>query len=514
MRSWIPFLSLLLFSSLAAAQDFRDGDEIWTAAPSPAAEGVVVSRPNGLAFTARVDRYGLVRLAPGVDAQATFRALGLVPVAQIAPGLRIWRVTDARGGDGLALAARLLPHTGRGQPLVDAIPDWLLAHRATSIHVPPNDTLYSGQWFLQRIGIEDAWRLTTGSTATTVVVVDSGCDMLHPDLVANLDQGLDVIDGDTDPTPPAGEAEAEHGTACAGLVAAATDNALGIAGTCPECRLRCVRLLGAPGSLVPMSADIMAFQFALDTDAAVVSNSWGFVGHTTVPAMLAAIVTQVITGGRGGRGALVLFASGNDDRVLANDELEAVPGVITVGATNNFDEATAYSNRGDALDVVAPTGTTTTDISGAGGADPGDYTTSFSGTSSACPVAAGVAGLLVTAAPLRTGGELSDALISTAVQSPFATPDAMGHDQTYGYGLIDAAHAVRRALGMPEPTPDAGVPDSGTLDSGDRGDAGPPAATGGCNCQITPLTDRVRGWVGVSFLMGCAAIARSRRRRD
>ena len=189
----------------------------------------------------------------------------------------------------------------------------------------------------------------------------------------------------------------------------------------------------------------------------------------------------MITTGRSGLGALVLFAAGNDDRELQPYEIENVAGVITVGAVNNFDEATAYSNRGEAVDVVAPTGTLTTDLTGAAGEDPTDYTGNFGGTSSACPVAAGVAGLLVSAAPASSGAELADALIQTARPSIFGMPDARGHDVTYGYGRIVPAAALRRALGVPEPQPDAGAP---ILDAG--ADGGPPAVSpGGCGCAIT-----------------------------
>ena len=86
-----------------------------------------------------------------------------------------------------------------------------------------------------------------------------------------------------------------------------------------------------------------------------------------VPDMLRTIIESVVDTGRGGLGALVLFASGNDDRELLDYELEAVRGVITVGATTNFDEATPYSNYGASVDIVAPTGTLSTDITGADG---------------------------------------------------------------------------------------------------------------------------------------------------
>src|SRR6185436_10257003 len=118
--------------------------------------------------------------------------------------------------------------------------------------------------------------------------------------------------------------------------------------------------------------------------------SWGFTTATPVPKPLADAIQLVHEQGRGGLGALVVFAAGNDDRLLGAGELEAVPGVTTVGAVNNFDEVAQFSNHGPSLAVVAPTGTLSTDISGSDGDNPGDYIASFGGTSSACPIVAGI----------------------------------------------------------------------------------------------------------------------------
>lgn len=464
------------------AELVRDGAGVWQVRRDGAdPTRVTATAPTGGVLRGRVDEHALIRVAPGLDPRAVMRSLDVVPEREVSPTLRAWRVVDARGGDGLALAARLRGSAGPGRPLVDAIPDWIVPQRTRSITIPPNDSRYAGQWYLDRIHIEEAWQLSSGDASTTIVIVDSGCDGAHVDLAGHLDPGRDVIDMDDDPTPSSAPSDA-HGTSCAGLAAAETDNGEGIAGTCPECRLRCVRLLSESVPAVAISADLEAFQFALDVDAAVVSNSWGFVEPTPIPDSLRAILETLVDDGRGGRGALVLFASGNDDRELFDYELEAVRGVITVGAVNNFDEATSYSNRGAAVDVVAPTGTLTTDVSGAGGTDPGDYTSAFGGTSSSCPVAAGVAGLLVSAVPDASGADLAAALVETARPSPFATPDADGHDLLYGYGRIDPPAALRRALGIPEPGPDAGAGEAdagaGEVDAG----AAPPPSDEGCSC--------------------------------
>jgi subtilisin family serine protease len=367
----------------------------------------------------------------------------------------------------------------------------------------PNDPRFPGQWYFANLEMQDAWGITLGDPNTTIVVIDSGCDLQHPDLVAKLDPGIDVVSGDNDPSYDLANSGAAHGTACAGLAGASTDNSEGIAGACPECRLRCVRMLS--DSPIPVSAEIEAFQFALDVGAAVISNSWGYKYPTPVPTTLADAIQNVFQNGRGGKGAMVLFSAGNDDRVIADDELQAAAGVLCIGAINNFDDHTSFTNSGNAIDLVAPTGTLTADISGSAGDDPGDYMSLFGGTSSACPVAAGIAGLLVSAAPDRTSAELYDVLIQTARPAPYAVPDAMGHDQVFGYGIVDPVSALQELLG---------IPDAGAGGSGGAGITPEPHATNddaACGCSV-PGGAAEQGMTALPYA-AMMVLARVRRRR-
>ncbi|HEY8430608.1 MAG TPA: S8 family serine peptidase [Sandaracinaceae bacterium] len=498
-------LTLALLPALAAAQLapapvgpiepallLRDGPHRFRVARDASDPSrVVATRDDGAVLEARVDAHALVRLEPGTDLSAH----EVEVVRAVAPSIGVYRVRDRRGGDGLDLALRLAGVPG----VIDAIPDWRVPHVRRDVAIPPDDPRYPGQWYLERIDIEEAWAISDGDPSVTIVIVDSGCDLAHPDLAAVMDPGLDVVDGDGDPSPGPARGD-EHGTACAGLAAAIGDNGEGIAGTCPECRLRCVRLLDGAAAETPISADIEAFQFALDTGAAVVSNSWGFALPVPVPDMLRAIIEAVVDDGREGRGAVVLFAAGNDDREIFDYEIQAVRGVLTVGATNNFDEAAQFSNRGAAVDLVAPTGTLTTDIAGPAGADPGDYTATFGGTSSSCPIAAGVAGLMIAAAPEASGEAVAAALIDTAIQSPYATPDDRGHDLLYGYGRIAPAAALRSLLGLSDPDADAGAPIDGGAGEG---------AASGCGCRAAPRTEPA----ALAVLLSWVAVLRPRRRR-
>jgi serine protease len=412
--------------------------------------------------------------------------------------------------------------TARRVGLVDVSPNLPLERRPQATDGPPNDPLYGGQWYLDRIQIEDAWRVTTGTSAITVVVIDNGCDATHPDLRGKLDPGLDVVDGDDDPSPGGSGRGDNHGTACASIVGAQTDDDIGMAGACPECRLRCVRMLS--DGPVGADADVRAMGFALDVGAAVVSNSWGFRRATQVPRALGVAIRALTTRGRDGLGAVVVFAAGNDDRALGAGELYDIDGVVTVGALTLFDEAAPFSNFGAALDVTAPAGTLAADLVGPAGDAPGDYTDLFGGTSAAAPVVAGVFGLLASYAPDAPAETLIAAALESTRRAPFARPDDRGHDPTYGFGIIAPGPALARLGAVP--VLDAGVgPDLGAApdateprdagiapDASAQVDAGaaPEPAGEGCGCRSVTGSDAT--WPGAAAFAAAWVVRRRRRR--
>lgn len=408
----------------------------------------------------------LIKLnAPVTD--ETWSALGVEPVRLAHARLGWWVVRGKPGEDCIDVASRLTtespqsvePHRLAKHRLEKrhlekhrVVPNFAVTRRRHAAAEAPNDPQFGGQWYLDedRLDILAAWGRTMGDETVSIGVVDNGCDYDHPDLMNKLDGGIDVVDEDDDASHAASSLGNNHGTACAGLIAAETNNEIGIAGVCPHCRLHCIRLLNDDDQPTPIAADVAAFAYALDADLDVVSNSWGFSASFPVPIALREAIELVMTEGRGGLGTVVVFAAGNDDHEIQNFELQAIDGVINVGATNNFGELTTFSNFGDSVDIVAPTGTVTTDISGPDGDDPGDYTGLFGGTSSACPLVAGVTGLLLSAAPEATSAEVLQALRATAEQSFFAQPNEQGHDAKYGYGTIRPLAAIEALAGQAE----------------------------------------------------------------
>lgn len=449
------------------------------------------------------DREVLVKLAANIEPREAWRALGVRPVRALMEDARLW-VVASDTEDAVALTTRLQSRS----ELVMAAPDLYLPIRTHSITLPPDDPRYPGQWYLETIRAESAWALSSGHPDVAVAVVDTGCDVDHPDLAANLLPGRDVVDDDDDPTFTPGTSSSHHGTAVAGLVAAVANNGEGIVGVCPECRMRCVRLFAERGALTRSSQIVAAFEFARTTGAAVVVNSWGFGDGESTPRAVADAIETLSTEGRGGLGAVVVFAAGNENRTIEPQELQAQPNVVAVGSTNNFDESSPFSNNGPAVDIVAPTGTLTTDPTGAAGVSDDGYSNTFGGSSSAAPIVAGVVALMAAANPTATAAELTDALLSSARPAPFATPDADGHDVLYGYGIVDARAALLAITGRTEPR-DGGVaaaPDAGVspVDAG----ASEPVESDGCRC-VEPDSNRI---FSLALFVVAAAIGARRQR--
>src|SRR5690606_13651059 len=111
--------------------------------------------------------------------------------------------------DAVELAARLAGARARG--VREAVPNLYLRLKAYADPYVPNDPQYPSQWFFDNLNMEEAWGLSRGAASTGIVIVDTGCDGLHVDLIDKLDPGRDVIDQDDDPSPDPAHPGAAHG---------------------------------------------------------------------------------------------------------------------------------------------------------------------------------------------------------------------------------------------------------------------------------------------------------------
>ena len=324
------------------------------------------------------------------------------------------------------------------------------------------DPLSCRQWSLNNIGqnggrenadvdAPEAWETTTGDSDITVAVIDEGVDLGHPDLSANLVAGYDATDqptGDTQGGQEPGSDDA-HGTCCAGIIAAVAGNGIGITGVAPGVRIMPVRIAySASGWWVTSDAWIAdGITWAWQNGADVLSNSWG--GGSPSDTIKNAI-RNAKNNGRNSLGCVVLFASGNDNgKVSYPAKLKEV---IAVGALSPCDQRKSPkscdgefwwgSNKGTQLDVAAPgVQIPTTDISGEDGYEEGDYTLSFNGTSSACPLAAGVVALMLSVNP-----DLTQKKVKKKLYKSCDDIGAPGRDNGTGHGRVNARKAVLKAM--------------------------------------------------------------------
>lgn len=409
----------------------------------------------------------VIRLAEGDDAAALGRKLGarLVESPDYAPGYHVFETDTPAGARRAAAEAR------RRAGVLEAT---ALVARQQHTRDVPNDTLFPNQWHLKNTGqgggtvgedvnVTTWWNFAANmnlGAGVNIAIVDDGLQTAHPDLRANYvaDLSTDINSNDSDPNPTG---SSHHGTACAGVAAAFGNNSTGVSGAAPRAGLAGIRLIAAP-TTDQQEADGLTFQNNNQSSKGtndIYSNSWGPSDNGRTldgpgPLTEAAMVSTA-TNGRGGRGGVIVWAGGNGgtgDNVNYDGYANSRH-VIAVGASTNQGKQAAYSESGASLFVNAPSGggtlnITTTDRTGTDGYASGDYTSSFSGTSSATPLAAGVVALMLDENPDLTPRDVKHILARSSEQNDPSdtgwTTNAAGrrHNHKYGFGRIDAAAAA------------------------------------------------------------------------
>lgn len=435
-----------------------------------------------------ITRQLLIQYEPGVEAKDVAADLGLTLDAtpDYAPGMAILAADTSEAALDAMQRLRAHPQVSKADPLLA---------RWRSKKSIPNDPLFSQQWHLRNtaqlggaLGIDanvtPAWDTATGK-GVTLCIVDDGLQYTHPDLSSGYNTVIDYDfnGGDKDPMPymapdpdpDTGIYESDnHGTACAGVAAARGNNSTGVCGAAYEATLTGFRLIGAP------TTDLQeATAMAQSNDVIQIkSNSWGPYdsgesvegpGELTKAAMKAGATT-----GRGGRGTIYVFAGGNGNGFNDNSNYDGFANsiyTIGVGAVNDFGFQTYYSEPGANLHICAPSngrkfnqGIVTTDIAdnkevygyntlSSGTADLAnhDYTKTFGGTSSACPLVAGVCALMLQANPTLSWRDVQEILMRSARQVHHADGDWITNgagfhfNHKYGAGMVDAQAAVALA---------------------------------------------------------------------
>ena len=277
-----------------------------------------------------------VRLKPGDSGQdlaSLVSGFGLT-VDRTLDGITdvfVLRMTDGKGPNALEVS-RALYETGR---FAWAEPNLVQAYKKSDV---PNDPLFANQWHLNNTGqgggtvdadsdLVEAWDIEDGNGTIVIAVVDDGMEKTHEDLAAavfvnpgeiaangidddangKIDDvsGWDFLDNDNDVNPTT--AADNHGTAVAGVAAARGNNAIGVTGACRNCKILPVKIFEDLSFSATSTAIANALTYAASF-ADVINNSWG--GGAPSAAIQTAIGNANTTG-RGGKGALVMFASGN-----------------------------------------------------------------------------------------------------------------------------------------------------------------------------------------------------------
>ncbi len=320
---------------------------------------------------------------------------------------------------------------------------------------PKGDPLLPKQWGLAQVQAQQAWRVATGK-GVIVAVLDGGVDATNPDLRGRVLPGLDLLHrarnawADVD----------SHGTGVAGVIAAARNNGLGIAGVAPDARILPVKI----GEYHHVDGNLMApaVRWAADQRASVIVLSVQTLAgvdvvDTVAPSVLD-VGTQAAIDYAWAKGAVIVVAAGNNSEPVCSHPA-SLRHVICVGAVDKRQLKPAFSSFDGAMTtdyLVAPGGSDspigfdTPPAAGGVGNDehiwstavPGTGTvinqelwTQMRGTSFAAPFVAGVAALLV-----QRG--LNNVQIVARLKATAIDLGVPGRDPIYGYGEVNAARAV------------------------------------------------------------------------
>ena len=304
-----------------------------------------------------------------------------------------------------------------------------VASAPTALHA---DYIRSGEYWLDQYGIRSAWSTTEGK-GITIAVIDTGVDGTVPDLAGAVTGGVDYSgQGSSNGEKPVGDSgERNHGTMVASLAAGrGAAGSAGLIGVAPQASILSISIGFGAAATNSDEQIAEAVTWAVDHGANVINMSltrntlaWP---ESWDKAFLYAMQHNVV----------IVAAAGN--RGSGTDEVGApatMPGVLTVAGVDRNEKASVdASAQGITIGVSAPSEQLL-------GAVPGGGYVQWEGTSGATPIVAGVVALVMASHPGISGANAINRVVSTATDA-----GAKGVDPIYGYGLINAAAAVRNTV--------------------------------------------------------------------
>ena len=334
----------------------------------------------------------------------------------------------------------------------------------------PNDPLLSSQWNLQNSGqyagtvgndihAAQAWSVTTGSRNVVVAVIDSGIDITHPDLAANIwtnpnevvgstvdgdhngyvgdIHGWNFVDNNNQVTDGYG-----HGTHVAGIIGAVGNNGIGVTGIDWQVSLMALKVedsrgVGSTSSVINAINYVTMMRRDHGINIVAVNASWESAAGYSV-------VVQEAIRAEGDAGVTFIAAAGNDasnnDAIPRYPASYELPNVISVAALSTTNTLASMSNYGGTtVDLAAPGSLIQSTF-------PGGTYGILSGTSMAAPQVTGVVALLAAAKPGIDVAEVRAAILGTTT----AVASLAGKVVTGGRLNAGAALA---SLGVVPPAP-------------------------------------------------------------
>lgn len=313
---------------------------------------------------------------------------------------------------------------------------------------PFNDKYFDQQYALSAIHAPSAWQISMGSPSVKVAVIDTGVDIGHQDLKYNIHPGYDAFSKKQG--KKSGDVSAlnyiisayKHGTHVAGIIAAQVNNGKGIIGVAPNCKIMPIKIFPDTGEFLKMafskpddstqrtltSAVADGIVWAVDHGADVINMSLGTEEESQTLKIAVAYALD--------HNVPVVVAAGNE-REKGNmiNYLAAIPGVIAVGATDQYNRIASFSNSGNYVSVVAPGFEILSTV-------PSFLNwklyTKYSGTSMAAPHVAGVVALLKS-----INHNAAPAWIKQQIESTALDLGEPGRDDLYGTGIINAYSCLK-----------------------------------------------------------------------